>query len=182
MLPERDRLPSEVYQIKVALLGIEPEIWRRLLAPPEMTLRRFSEAIAIAMGWTGGHLHEFRAGKALYGEPDDDHDSYQITRRQNDRKVPLRKMLGRLGSKAVYTYDFADDWQHSIVLEKRLKADPATKYPLCTGGEMACPPEDCGGLPGYYNLLRTNRAYDPTAFSLEQVNRALQRRSWRARP
>src|SRR4249919_713394 len=104
MPPEPVRLPDEVYQVKISLIGCEPEIWRRLLAPPEMSLRRFSDAIQIAMGWNGSHLHEFRCGKALYGEPDADRDPYQITRRQDDRKVPLGQLLPRLKAKAFYTY------------------------------------------------------------------------------
>ena len=74
---------------------------------------------------------------------------------------PLRKMnapcvslaTGRVGSKAIYTYDFGDSWEHSIVLEKRLPIDPNTPYPVCTDGQLACPPEDCGGIPGFYDLI-----------------------------
>jgi hypothetical protein len=180
MPSKRDEFPDEVYHVKITLLEIEPEIWRRLLVRPEMTLRRFSDAILIAMGWAGRHLHEFHAGMEIFGDPDEDHDPYGITRRQNDRKVSLRAMLPRVGSEAVYTYDFGDQWQHGIVLEQRLKPDPAIRYPLCTGGERACPPDDCGGLPGYFELV-ARRGYDPERFSLQAVNRALQRRKWTAR-
>jgi hypothetical protein len=90
----------------------------------------------------------------------------------------------------MYTYDFGDSWEHRIVLEKRLPADPNLTYPLCTGGQRACPPEDCGGIPGFYNLVEAisdpNHEdheemldgfgdYDPEAFSLDDVNHALTR-------
>jgi hypothetical protein len=178
---KRDEYPPEVYQVRIALLGIQPEIWRRILVPPEMTLRRFSDAIQIAMGWGGHHLHEFRAGMEIFGQPDEDSDPYGITRRQDDRKVALRAMLPTTQTEAFYTYDFGDDWQHSIVLEKRLKPDPAVRYPVCIDGEMACPPDDCGGPPGYSELV-ASRQVDPTAFSLDVVNRALRRRHWPTRP
>jgi Plasmid pRiA4b ORF-3-like protein len=181
MPPEPVRLPDEVYQVRVSLIGCEPEIWRRLLVLPEMSLRRFSEAIQVAMGWNGSHLHEFRRGKDLFGEPDVDRDPYQITRRQDDRKVPVRKLLPRLKAEAFYTYDFADDWQHRLVLEKRLKANPATPYPLCTEGEIACPPDDCGGPRGYFRLV-SRPGYNATHVSLEAINRALESRCWSARP
>ena len=109
-----------------------------------------------------------------------DRDPYQITRRQDDRKVPLRQLLPRVNAKAVYTYDFADDWQHSLVLEKRLKPDPATKYPLCTGGEMACPLDECGGARAYSRLV-SRPAHQATHISLEDINRALEGRKWSGR-
>ena len=103
----------------------------------------------------------------------------------------LRELLPRIGSKAFYTYDFGDFWEHEISLEKLRKFDPGRIYPVCLAGEMACPPEDCGGLAGYYVMLQAIRdprheqhqellewageSYDPESFSREQVNRALQK-------
>jgi len=98
-------------------------------------------------------------------------------------------VLGRVGAKATYTYDMGDSWEHGIVLEKRLPIDPGTAYPVCTGGERACPPEDCGGIGGFYDLLDAlgdpaheqheeiqdwvGDDYDPDAFSIEDVNHML---------
>jgi len=92
-------------------------------------------------------------------------------------------------SNFVYTYDMGDFWEHAIVLEKRLPVDPNLKYPACLGGERACPPEDCGGIPGYYDLLEARRdptdprhgellawvgeEWNPDAFSIDDVNRSL---------
>jgi pRiA4b ORF-3-like protein len=99
--------------------------------------------------------------------------------------------LRRISAKAIYTYDFGDSWEHSIVLEKRLPAAPTIRYPICTDGQFACPPEDCGGIGGFYDLLDTLKDpaheqheelrdwvggdYDPEAFSIEAVNRILTR-------
>jgi hypothetical protein len=46
-----------------------------------------------------------------------------------------------------------DDWRHRIIVEKFMPAEPKTLYPQFLGGERRCPPEDCGGFPGYYNFL-----------------------------
>lgn len=52
-------------------------------------------------------------------------------------------------------YDFGDDWQHKIEIEAILPPDPNGYYPECIAGARACPPEDCGGAPGYMHLLKT---------------------------
>ncbi len=98
-------------------------------------------------------------------------------------------VLSRVHAKAIYTYDMGDSWEHGIVLEKLLPADPGTAYPVCTGGERACPPKDCGGIPGFYDLLGAlgdptheqhdelrdcvGEDYDPDVLSLDEVNRML---------
>jgi len=185
-----------VYQVQVELLHTEPKIWRRLLVPPHFTLRRFHQALQAAMGWTNSHLHEFRVGLQTYGAPDKDNDSFGITRRKDERHVLLRELLPHIGSRAFYTYDFGDSWEHEVALEKLRKFDPGAIYPVCIAGEMACPPEDCGGLPGYCQLLEAIRdprheqhaevlellgqGYDPLRFPLDQVNRRLQRLKSRA--
>jgi hypothetical protein len=108
----------------------------------------------------------------------------------DESDVALQEVLRRVGAKAVYTYDFGDNWQYEIVLEKRLPADPDTLYPMCTEGQRASPPEDCGGLGGFYHLLEAIRNpqherheesrrwlgedYDPQKFSIEKVNGVLQ--------
>ena len=108
--------------------------------------------------------------------------------REDERTVRVSGILGRVGSKAIYTYDFGDTWEHSIVLEKRLSVDPNTTYPICTDGQLACPPEDCGGIPGFYDLVEALNDpnherheemldwlgdFDPQAFSIDNVNRML---------
>jgi Plasmid pRiA4b ORF-3-like protein len=96
----------------------------------------------------------------------------------------------------IYTYDFGDGWEHGIVLEKGLPLDPNMAYPLCMSGRGACPPEDCGGIGGFYNLLEAlqnprhpqheellewvGEDYDPEKFSIEAINQTLHGRKKRA--
>ena len=89
----------------------------------------------------------------------------------------------------MYTYDFGDSWKHAIVVEKVLPPEPGLAYPFCVGGKLQGPPEDCGGIPGYHNLLEAIRdptheehadlldwvggEFNPEAFSVDDVNRGL---------
>ena len=157
--------------------------------PSDTVLARLHDILQIAMGWENSHLHEFTAGKRRFGPPDD--DDMGIPNVQDERTVLLSDVLDRAGAKALYTYDFGDSWEHEIVLEKVLPAEPDASYPICTAGKGACPPEDCGGLPGFYSLLEAlqdpddeeneellemvDSDYDPDAFPLEAVNERLTR-------
>ena len=183
-------LPPEIYQLKVTLLDTSPPIWRRLLVPADLSLAQLHDVLQVVMGWQDGHLHEFSAHGRRFG-PLDPEDQFMAEDVEDERRMRIFDLFGRTGAKAVYTYDFGDTWEHSIVLEKRLPAAPNMVYPICTEGQLACPPEDCGGIPGFYDLLDALRDptheehkelnewvggdYDPEAFSIEAVNRILTR-------
>jgi hypothetical protein len=52
-------------------------------------------------------------------------------------------------------YDYlADSWNHTVILEEVLSVEEGAMYPVCMDGRRACPPEHCGGVPGYYQLVR----------------------------
>ena len=134
-------------------------------------------------------MHEFSAGDRHFGKPNPEDRLMGMDPVENERTVRLFSVLARAGTKATYTYDMGDSWEHGIVLEKRLPVDAGTAYPVCTGGERACPPEDCGGIPGFYDLLDAlgdptheqhdelrdwvGDDYDPDVFSIEHANREL---------
>jgi hypothetical protein len=180
---------KDIYQIKVTLLGTNPPIWRRLLVPSVLTLAQLHDVVQTAMGWQGGHMHEFRAGRRYFGKPDPEYRSIGIEPVENERSVRLSDVLRKAGPKFIYTYDLGDSWEHAIVLEKQLPVDPNAKYPVCTDGQLACPPEDCGGIPGFYDLVEAiadpnheqhqelrdwlGYDFDPLAFSIDSVNQML---------
>jgi len=191
--------PNEIYQMKVTLLGTDPPIWRRLLVPAELTLEQLHHVLQRAMGWEDCHMHDFRIGQQRFGKPDPMEQPFGGPRTASERTARLFNVLGRVGAKAVYTYDFGDGWQHQIVVEKRLAPEPERAYPACLAGERHGPPEDCGGIPGFYNLLEAisdpgheqheefldwlGDNFDPEAFSVTEINRRLaplQRRRNRA--
>jgi hypothetical protein len=189
MPTQKSAVPPEIYQLKVTLLGTSPPIWRRLLVPADVTLAQLHDMQQAAMGWEDGHMHEFSSGQRHFGRPDPEDRLMGIPSVENERTVRVSGILGRVGSKAIYTYDFGDTWEHSIVLEKRLSVDPNTTYPICTDGQLACPPEDCGGIPGFYDLVEAlndpnherheemldwiGDDFDPHALSIDKVNRML---------
>jgi hypothetical protein len=184
MAPRKTAVPQEIYQLKVTLLGTRPEIWRRLLVRSDITLEGLHTVLQSAMGWQDCHMHEFSVGDRRFGEPDPQDQSVG-----DERTVRLADILGSAGANGTYTYDFGDTWEHAIVLEQRLPVDEKAVYPVCTGGELACPPEDCGGLGGFYELLDAigdpkheqheelrewvGENFDPHAFSVEEANRRL---------
>jgi len=181
---------QDIYQIKVTLLGTKPPIWRRLLVPSTLTLARLHDVLQTAMGWAGGHMHEFRTADRHFGIPDPEDRSMGM-QVENERSIRLSSVLRRAGAKLIYTYDFGDNWEHAVVLEKLLPAQLSLdlEYPICIDGKLACPPDDCGGIPGYYELIEAladpehdrheeisewiSDGFDPQAFSVENVNRML---------
>ncbi|MBI4909363.1 MAG: plasmid pRiA4b ORF-3 family protein [Acidobacteria bacterium] len=188
---------SEIFQLKVTLLGTKPPVWRRLLVPAEASLAQLHFILQIAMGWSNSHLHEFSAGGLRIGMTEREGGYFDDDPAEDENKVRLSSVLQSTGAKLRYTYDFGDSWEHTIVLEKRLPAEIGSQYPICTAGKLACPPEDCGGVGGYYDLIEaladpdheshehllewTGGRFDPNAFSITDVNNSLAGISRRAR-
>jgi hypothetical protein len=176
--------PTHLYQLKITLVDSKPPIWRRIIVRPNISLPRFHLVLQATMGWQDGHLHLFRVGQDMYGEPDDEMDFMK-----SEIRVRLDKLLRTEKDSLNYEYDFGDGWEHKVLLEKVLPFDPAIKTPYCVKGKLACPPEDCGGLGGYYGLLEVladpkhpdyesmlewlGGGFDPHAFSLAAVNELL---------
>lgn len=178
-----------IYQLKVELKGAKPPIWRRVLVPNDINLEKLHEVIQDSMGWYNCHLHHFFDGKKYYQIPFDDDDGFWGEPPLDERKYKLSKFLKKEKQTLIYEYDFGDGWEHKIILEKILPFDLETKLPTCTKGKRACPPEDCGGIWGYENLLEiisdpTNPEhdemiewlggkFDPSYFNKEEMNELL---------
>lgn len=148
---------DKILQFKVTLRHIRPPIWRRIQVPGDYSFWGLHVAIQDAMGWHDCHLHEFeifdprRKTMCLVGLPDDETTFGEVT--LPGWGVPIRQFFSATNGRASYAYDFGDDWQHVIVLEKILPAEPGRSYPACIGGRRRCPPEDCGGVGGYERLM-----------------------------
>ncbi len=176
-----------IYQLKVTLRGSKPPIWRRIQVPSDIRLGKLHQVLQIAMGWTDSHLHQFITAEGYYGTPDPDFGMDV----RSERTVPLNRVLQAPKDKIIYEYDFGDSWEHEVLLEKVLEPDPAVRYPICLTGKRACPPEDCGGIWGYAELLETlaspdhpehesilewvGEDFDPEAFDPAEVNSRLAR-------
>ena len=180
-----------LYQFKITLCYIEPAIWRRIQVP-DCTLEVLHYYIQVAFGWEDSHLHQFEIEKVYYSQS---HGDFGIDA-EDESETLLSTLLPRTRRKAKwhYMYDFGDSWKHEILFEGFPPADPKVEYPLCVAGERACPPEDCGGSWGYYDLVAvlgdpTHERHeemmewcgplDPEAFDLDKATQSL-RRVWAA--
>jgi hypothetical protein len=148
---------SNIYQFKISLKGISPQIWRRIQVPENYSFWNLHVAIQDSMGWWDSHLHSFVVKNPVSGEkeeigiPSDDFFDEIPMLPGWEEKISERFTEGN--KKAEYVYDFGDGWHHEVKLEKILQREENVKYPRCIAGKRACPPEDCGGVGGYYNLL-----------------------------
>jgi len=145
-----------IYQFKILLQGSKPPIWRRIQVPASYSFYDFHVAIQDSMGWEDYHLHEFviKNPKALRDERIGIPDEVL----GDDSALPswetkLSSYFSLENPKAEYMYGFGDGWAHLITLEKILSPQIDQIYPQCIKGKRACPPEDCGGVWGYADLL-----------------------------
>ena len=138
---------TTIVSLKVTLRGTKPPIWRRLLMPDTMTLDDLHQAIQAAMGWDDCHLHAFDIDGRQYG------DRQTVDDVADENRLTLKGLLKSGVARFAYTYDFGDNWEHTVAIEKTRPAIDGEAYPLCVAGKRACPPEDCGGPWGYQHLL-----------------------------
>jgi hypothetical protein len=193
-------MSNRIYQFKIELQGITPTIWRRIQVPETYSFWDLHVAIQDATGWLDYHLHLFRIRRkhshaaTEIGIPDD----YALV---GDREIlagweiPISAYFHDVGVTAQYEYDFGDSWLHEIVLEGILLKEKGQKYPRCIDGGQACPPEDCGGVPGYDRMLEVlsdpdneeheemllwlGGKYDPQEFSPTNVKFDNPKKRWK---
>lgn len=148
---------KQVLQIRISLVGIVPPIWRRIQIPSTYSFWDLHVAIQDSMGWLDSHLHTFRLPDlrqgtlAQIGIPGDEYEAGRQT--LPGWKIPVEDYLHEVSPVAVYEYDFGDGWIHVVQLEARVPVRKSVSYPVCLAGQRKCPPEDCGGIPGYELLL-----------------------------
>jgi Plasmid pRiA4b ORF-3-like protein/Domain of unknown function (DUF1841) len=176
-----------VFQVKISLLGARPPIWRRLRLPATTTLGQLHDVIQTAFGWMDSHLHSFEAEGRNYSRPDFGLDEFGDPF-ADEAQARLGDVVPAVGGRLRYTYDFGDGWEHDLVVEEILPPD-SVPHAVCVAGRRAGPPEDCGGVWGYAELLDIladpghpehaerldwlGYRYDPAAFDKDAINRAL---------
>ncbi|WP_218129863.1 plasmid pRiA4b ORF-3 family protein [Pseudonocardia oroxyli] len=129
-------------RLRITMRDVEPRAVRVVDVPAASTLAELHDLLQVALGWTDSHLHMFEVGGTRYGVPDPDwEDELQP---QDEATVLLREMPERFE----YHYDFGDSWEHTVEV-----VGVGDEVPGCVEGEGACPPEDCGGAPGYEHML-----------------------------
>ena len=207
------------YQLRVTLKDTKPPIWRRLTVPADLPLGDLHKVIQIAMGWMDGHLHQFilpdkrprpsleETEKACAnGKPDEDFISRMRGGRyfgpttdplgepidmeyEDEYTVRLFDVCPKVKSTLTYEYDFGDGWTHIIEVQKIFEAKTDSDCPKCLAGKKNCPPEDSGGIWGYYNMLEiladpehkeyeetlewVGEEFDPDTLDLDEINAEL---------
>lgn len=179
---------DDIYQPRVTLLHSRPAIWRRLLVPTRTKLSELHAILQGAFGWHECHLHQFTTAddrrftdQSMMIDSDED--------LEDERKATLADHLSLDQPRMLYEYDFGDGWEHGIELQEVIAPDPKIRYPRCVAGKNAGPPEDCGGVWGYADLIKImknpqhpehaeyrewlGRDLDPTAFDIEEVDARL---------
>jgi len=149
---------NNLLQLKIFLQASKPPIWREIIVPANYTFFDLHVAIQAAFSWGDCHLHQFftsspyKSGRhfKIIAWPMEDAGT-EI----DERKARLSEYFTDMSNAMYYEYDFGDGWMHKIELKKILVNDKKLKYPQIIGGARACPPDDCGGLWGYYHLIET---------------------------
>lgn len=182
--------PAEIgiARLKITLDYIEPAVMRRVEVPVSILLSDLHLVIQSAMPWLNYHLYEFCVRDKRWGLPNPDFDSFGGPRVFPAKKATLAELIVETGAKSFkYTYDFGDDWGHTIKIEKMTEAETGAEYPRLLAAERRCPPEDCGGPPGYFELIEAisnpsherheevldwcGGAFDPNAADEAQIRR-----------
>ena len=149
---------NEIATVRIELRHTDPLIWRQVEVPTSITLNVLHDIIQAVMGWFDYHLWEFTIGKQKYGLPMD--EDWGNRQRFMARKVRLRDVLQLRKTVLDYTYDFGDQWEHRLTVADVRAGEPGVSYPRFIGGERNGPPEDCGGISGFYEWLEA--IADPT--------------------
>jgi hypothetical protein len=149
---------TEIATLRIELKDSDPPIWRMVEVPTSITLKVLHDIVQVTMGWLDYHLWELVIDGQSYGLPMD--EDWGAAPRKVASRTRLRDVLSPGTTTIDYTYDFGDNWEHRLVVSDVRPGDPGTAYPRFVGGERDCPPEGCGGIPGFYEMIEASA--DPT--------------------
>lgn len=137
--------------LKLRLKGAQPPIWRDIAIPCKTTMADLHQYIQLAFGWDDEHLHnftinrtiEFCSKEAIIDSPYDAYD---------EAKYSVYEVLCS-APKILYTYDFGDNWEVEITCKGEYLKEPVENYCQIVKSKGENPPEDCGGIYGFMELL-----------------------------
>ncbi|HEX3881549.1 MAG TPA: plasmid pRiA4b ORF-3 family protein [Stellaceae bacterium] len=142
---------QQIAAVRIELRDSDPVIWRQVEVPTSITLKVLHDIIQTTMGWCDYHLWEFTIAKRRYGLPSD--EDWGTEQLNDARKVRLREVLRPRRTTIDYLYDFGDGWEHRLTVTNIRAGDPDLSYPRYIAGDRNAPPEDCGGISGFYEML-----------------------------
>ena len=148
----QEKVSVRAFQMKITLRGMKPPVWRRFFVPEDMTFQTLADVLITVMGWSGSHLSAFempKSGLNIMANPWSDNEDQFGDR--NGKKVKLSELLPA-ENKFIFVYDMGDNWEHEVVIEDVRENYPAL-YPAVLAYEGNCPPDDCGGVWNYMDML-----------------------------
>ena len=178
---------NKILQFKITLKNTEPKIWRRFLVPENINFYELHLIIQNIMGWYNSHLYQFvyNNNMNLIGDP----ELLEQEDVMDAKKFHVKDYFNEQKKKIEYEYDFGDGWTHELIFEKAIEEEYGKYYPVCLEGEGNCPPEDCGGVGGFDNLVEAMKKkkgkeykeykewlgedYNSAEFDLEYINESL---------
>lgn len=143
------RASGRVLQLRVTLLGTQPPVWRQVQVRESMWLSGLHDAIQVCFDWFDYQTHQFALGDARYGNPRQEKE-FSV---EDDRDISLAELSLPDHSPFLYVYEFGEGWRVEIKFETSVASEKGVRYPVCTGGERAGPPEDCGSLEAFHDML-----------------------------
>jgi hypothetical protein len=179
--------PERTFTLRLSIAGTTPVVWRRIVVRESMWLSRLHDSIQIAFDWFDYQTHVFTLEDLRFGNPLK-RDDLTI---EDDRDVTLADLDLEHRARFNYVYQFGEGWNVDVKIEKSGPWQKTAQYPHCIAGERAGPPEDCGGLEAFHDMLACIKEphsdlgrewldwlgpdYDPAACDLEKINRALKK-------
>ena len=166
------------FHIRIKLNNAPVKIWRELVVPSNITLEMLAYVLIDAMGWQHEHLYQFVAKNNVYYV-----NSFQMKERansfmpffsrvveRNSEKTTLEMVLQPKSERMKFEYDFGDSWTHDLWVKAARDYAPGEEPAIrLLKGQGACPPEDCGGVWGYAELLEMNKKARKTADEKERL-------------
>lgn len=192
-------MSKKIIELKIELEGIKPKIWRTFQVEADITFKDLHENIQKVMGWENYHMYDFTLGKTINiidPRGDNDFGWGEIVKKANRAK--LSKFIDTKSQKFSYMYDMGDSWEHKLTVKKIFEAEDSESFPLVIDGARACPPEDCGGIWGYEEIIELlkhpespeyeeriedwlGEDFDPEYFNIDEVNKKFRKSKQKAK-
>ena len=167
VLPRRD---VKEYHVRIKLNNTDLKIWREVKVPSNITLQALAELLLEVMGWMMEHMYQFRFKGDYYCSKEQIKDSLFPSNDKDFAKVTLSDLLTEKGVRMKLEYDYGDSWEHDVWVKGIREYDEGEKPSITfVNGHGECPPEDCGGVWGYADLLGLTQKKNLTAEERENL-------------
>ena len=170
--------PQHEFHIRIKLNQAPVKIWRELVVPSNITLELLAFVLIDAMGWGHEHLYQFVGKNNVYyvnsrqmkAEADSFMAFFSRAHYQNSEETSLEMVLQPKGERLKFEYDFGDSWTHDLWVKGSRDYEPDEEPVIkLIKARGECPPEDCGGVWGYAQLLELNKKKRKTAEEKERL-------------